>query len=428
MERIGRINSNVANMPSYRQPQLISGDQNFDLYDLKRLFGSRPRLMDSLETSIRDTISAKKALDGALIEFWRDDATSAWSIAKTDQHYLVWVRDFFTGKTGSRSDPITFRVEVIDDTHVKFFRSSDGSPMFCHVPDNESMKIIPGAKVSDNSDLFTFCTSSFGSDNIDLSKTTLSQFLQSVWTLRTAVGRPTCAWDTWRSWNSPCAGSDVAARINFIWHKASPFMENLLNYAKDDQFKAQCCMGKVVGENATYCENLALANANDRCDVFMDTFCSTHVDDPFCGCYDTAIDKEALLLPADLQPYISVLKGQPRCWAQGCKAGYLRKNIRDMNSCDITICTSSQTIAGDNNVVDAQGNMFCRGGEPIKKNSGEPNNGSSNGGSPPDAFTEFISKYGMLMLIVMIFIIIIGMLVLIVRSKKNTEITSNYSF
>lgn len=343
---------------AYRSPRIISGDNLIQLKDLARIFGQRIVKTDD-EVKLHDAISAKDALNGARIEFWIDSATAYTILRNPQQHYIGWVGNRFGGVFDDASrETLTFRVDVINDTQFKLYSEKYSTTMFCHIEDNESLKVIPNVKVTNGTDIFTFCSSSYGNDSINLANMKLSQFLQTVWTLRMpTVNRPACVWDNWRSWNTPCAGTNTAQRVNIVWLTASPFMDKLASYMKDENFKVRCCTGDISGDEKVFCNLLALANANDQCDTQMDVFCTNpdHAGDPYCGCYDVALDKEITTMPAYMQQYGTDLKKQPKCWSKGCKVGYERKNTRGAK-CDYGLCNNSN---GEN--------TYCRNDVPLQE-------------------------------------------------------------
>jgi hypothetical protein len=110
---------------------------------------------------------------------------------------------------------------------------------------------------------------------------------------------------------------------------------------------AACCTGKVAaGATPESCGMWwGKTNNNGMCDDIMESYCTTHPDDPKCSCYAVPIeDKDDLATRA--------LKANPSCWSANCSTkGYLPSNLINKPCPNVKICKQDISLPGSNNIV-----------------------------------------------------------------------------
>lgn len=373
-----------------------------------------------LDADICAKLSAKALLNGAKIKL------SYGATDPTNSGLIQWIRidsDGYLKYANNNFHQGTEFTAKIEDNSILL--SSNGSPIYIDINDDESMKYGLSSAFQSGTNKFQFSADASGQGELNLN-ISFQEFLNQMHCFKhAATGRPLCAWNSWRSWDKPCVGT--APRMHLFVVEPGPLYKRYAERYLNDKFKADCVMGK--SDDGEVCQLLNL-----NADAFMDNYCDINPMDPYCGCYPKAVDAEAEKLSEDLAPYKDILKAQPRCWAKGCASGYIPKSLRDMNQCNITICKQEISVNGDENILrDVEGRMLCQGGTPLTK----PNPISSDHDSsakiddpvvnkpPPETepnTAENLNIIYILLLIVAIIFVVFSIIKL--RQRKNYNIVT----
>jgi len=190
------------------------------------------------------------------------------------------------------------------------------------------------------------------------------------------------------------AASYVAGfNVNLNLKVGGQLLNTYFQNKNDAALGIKCCTNTF--QEQEICKYLGLSGENPKCDVEVDAYCVSHLDDPLCSCYNTA-DAISKLPPA-MQPYSMILEAQPKCWLKDCALkGYHNLRLRDAVNCDITICSQETNVSGSNNIVDVDGRVFCKGGMPMvvtpdNAPDSNPNNTPDNSSSD-NVLTSYIQK------------------------------------
>ena len=424
-------------MPQFAQP-LIRSNPNVPMGDMKRIFDNS--IVGSLttnENNLHKNITARQGLNGATVVFVMDDPTNfSFIITEPDARYV----NSITFQKGTVTNGTIFEIEVVSQFHIKLYRQRDRAPLYndgnygggnivCNGPNTVGMA---------NSDHFYISKNINGSDYIDLDNTSFYDFLQKFWTLVSVSAgvslcgpglrfiyetdpykvldpknqQPKPVLDTWYVPNSTCAVPVAHPVMLFVQH--SPILQRLRN--TDPLFKARCCMGQNQSEDQDLCDAINHTTQSQTCDIYMSDFCTSHPDDPYCGCYDGNIQKEYNELPPELKTakYEGILKATPRCWVKGCKTSYLQPNYRDMGNCQITICDLNQTVVGDNVIKNISGELMCNSGTPMQKNGTSTGSGTSMGsGTSNENNSPTITPTMWIIFIFVIFVLFVGIILML---------------
>jgi hypothetical protein len=373
------------------------------------------------DIEIMKKITARQGLEGAVVEFLFDHPNNFSFVHVTgdvkDLRFFGSVN--FASASGVKSGT-PWKIEFVNSTQVRLKRSTDNAPMYAEPSgSNILIKCIgPGVAGLPGNDIFGFCLRSNIYAAADLEKISLYDFLLEFQTI-VFKGQPFAGLkEVWRPL-PPGGSASYVGRPIMLFVEPSQLHKRVRNKIDNQAFKASCCNG--TSDDSEVCQILKLVNENDACDNYMDQYCAGNLTDPACGCYEAAIAKEIEKLPQELQRYRNILEGQPRCWASGCKNGYIRRNYRDMGNCNITLCNLNQTVEGDSNIIkDLNGQMYCMGGQPIRKPEVTP---QSTPQTPSDTInTEDNADYYMaIFILVVVFFIIFAIVLTIIKQRKNKE-------
>lgn len=117
----------------------------------------------------------------------------------------------------------------------------------------------------------------------------------------------------------------------------NPYCQNVIN----EGYSRDVTLAKKVISN--YCSK----NMNDQCKSYISSkpgefddvvqkWCATHLDDPFCSCYQP--------MPDDTPAELKILQSKPQCWNKNCNlSGYKNTNLRnDQSTCaNIKVCNQN---------------------------------------------------------------------------------------
>src|SRR5690606_34739028 len=97
----------------------------------------------------------------------------------------------------------------------------------------------------------------------------------------------------------------------------------------DPSINTKCCSGGYANDKVynEVCNYLGYTGEGPKCDLVVDEYCPSHLDDPLCSCYNTAASISKL--PTAMQQYAVILEAQPKCWLKDCALkGYHNLRMR----------------------------------------------------------------------------------------------------
>jgi len=337
----------------------------------------------------------------------------------------------YNGYANNGPNATTFRFEFVDDYKFRLNILQNGSAtdayLVCDTDNNNSAG--RWGRVREDEDLFVFSTNkNINQKNYVNTKLLEYDKLDTLYLKDYKTGNAfgIAGNGGVRSWD---ISSSDQTYVRVTINSPGIYDEVYNKVATDDAAKVRCCKGDFDNsQDAKLLQEVCniqgltkpINGEQSKCDVFMDTYCPSHLDDPQCGCWDTDREIKKLSSAVYNNPLlVGSLKSNVKCWLPKCMNGYQPYGQRTLESCKLNICTQQQNVTGSDNVLTGTSTqLICDAstGQPI---NAAPSNGStgSTGGSDPTRLYYYIILF---ILFIAVIIIVIDMVI----SKKSVNLVS----